>query len=467
MNPAEQVGFKPGSPSPLERGLGGEVANQSWLQTAAWYYGWKFETGELFAYDLAGNTVPLLTIDVDIQPRGWRLDGERALAVLSVGGVTGLYILSSTGAQQVVPTLGAEAILPEVTRLAARSDPYVILVAESGAYGIGLLVNLARNLMEPLNGETYTPLDNWRFSADGTRLRYLSRQDRDSQDWSIWERDLASGDERGIHSFASPFPVIQASGTGDQWVYRSLQGNQMIYTVVLSDGSSQILAQVPVINPADPMTVYQLYRDNLLVYTAPCAEACSIEARPLAGGSAAVFALSAIPAPQLEPLTTLPDGLVVFIQDTFWRLNTAQVVSLGIYSAAVFTQPPAELVSPDGAWLAALTPDGNVHIVSTATGTAALSVPAGNRMQVHYDTHGVLVTSEDPRRTTLYRLSDGLTAELPHTGGDFYTEILPDGTVFYVLTAPVGERPAGIYRYNPTDGAFILAAQDLFPLILE
>jgi hypothetical protein len=317
--------------------------------------------------------------------------------------------------------------------------------------------------MEPLNGETYTPLDNWRFSADGTRLRYLSRQDRDSQEWSIWERDLASGDERGIHAFASPFPVIQASGTGDQWLYRTLQDNQMIYTVVLSDGSSQVLAQVPVNNPADPMTVYQLYRDNLLIYTAPCLNACTIESRPLAGGSAVVFNLSSIPAPQVEPLAI---G-VVFIQDSFWRLDAAGVLFLGRYQGGTFTQSPAELVSPDGTWVTATDDAGNIQVRSVQTGNAGLSIPAAPRVRVRYGTNGILLTSEEPTRTHLYRFSDGLTAELPHNGGDFYTEVLPDGTIFYVLTAPSGERPAGIYRYNPADSAFILVAQDLFPLELK
>ena len=305
-------------------GLSGSLTAQE--PAEQWQFGWENESGLFAAYNPAGTVNPLLTIDPDFPPKGWRLTADRALAVLSVQGITGLYLLMPDTIQQILPTQDAAALLAQATTLAGWQEPYAVLVAEDGAFGTGLLINFAENRVVPLSGEVLTPIDNWRFSADGQFLRYLSRVDRDSLDWSLWERSLATGEERALHTLTSAFPTIHADRTGERWIYRTLQteSRSLIHTVVFADGTSQILAQEAVADPITTFTGYQLHLDGLLVFNAPCSVDCRIEQRPLAGGSPKNYALSNIISPQVQPLVQLDDNLLlVLIENTYLLLNAA------------------------------------------------------------------------------------------------------------------------------------------------
>jgi hypothetical protein len=442
-------------------------------QGEIWHFGWDNDSGAMVAYNSSGITQPLMTIDPDVPPVGWRLGPDRALAILSSGGVPGLYQLTSGGAAQVQPLFGAEVILPQLSQLAAFNGQYAVLVAESGAFGVGAIVDLNGNTVEVLSGEVLIPIENWRFSADGSTLRYISREARDSDIWNIWERDLVSGDERSLFSITSAFPIIQPNPDGSVWLYRVLQAEPraMIYTTIFSDGTSQVLAQenLPPPDSSAPFTTYQIAGGRLLVYSAPCEGACSIESRPLAGGSPQSFAISRIAAPQMSLLAQVDESrLLVQIEDGFWLLNAgAEATQPGTYSAVSIFTPADRLVSADGQWLFALNGPTQYRLWHLPTGNIALEGEVAQGVEVTHAAAGTIISQFEPRRARYYRYLDGQQFELPLGEADFYVDTLADGGLLYAQTREEAGRAPGVYRYEPDSGSYTLLVTNLFPLILR
>lgn len=447
------------------------TAAQQPASLETWYFGWDNESGQLVAYTPTGTVNPLLTIDLDVQPQGWRLAPDRALALLAVGGIPNLYILTPQGAQPMTAADDAAAFLTFSLRVAARQDPYLVLMAETGAFGVGLLVDQTVNTLSLLSGEVYTTLDNWRFSADGALLRYLSRESRDSNDWTLWERTLATGTERALYTFASPYPTIQADRTGDHWVYRDLRPDSrvLVHTVIFADGAAQALAEEAVGDPITTFTAFQFFGDDLLVYTAPCSAACQIERRPLAGGTPQTFALSAIKSPAITPLAQVNETrLLVLIEDELWLLDSAAAgTRLGTYSAVTFATPSHNLVSPDSQWLLALDTPTTYRLWYLPTSVIALEGEVNQAALAQFASSGVLISQFTPRSTVFYRFADGQRFDLPHNSNDFYAEALPDGTLLYVQADENAPQSAGVYLYSPDSGTTTLLVANLFPLVLE
>jgi hypothetical protein len=435
-----------------------------------WYFGWDNETGNLVAYNLVGGNAPLLTIDPDIQPNGWRLAPDRGLALLSVNGVMGLYQLSPQGATALTAEPAAEALLGLPLIIKDYQAPYVVLVAQESAYGAGILVDLENNTAQALSGEVFSPMDTWRFNADGTLLRYLSRETRESDIWSLWERTLASGDELKLYELTSGFPIIQGDAGGDSWLYRVLEPETRVltYTLIFADGTAQELASEVIPEAIEVIPVYQYFEDNLIVYSAPCAADCSIEERPIAGGTPQTFPIAKITVPQLLPIRQVsPTRLLVFIENTYWLLEAGQpATSLGQFSA-VQMAPMNNSISSYAPLLLTIEND-QLTLWNLETATAVWQGAANTFNQVFYGPGGAVVMQfgSDPV-ATFYRASDSQVVELPPSEFGQYFEPLADGTVLYFQGREGDGRPAGIYRFNPADGAYILIVQNLFPLFLQ
>jgi|GEM_PF-4523982 len=432
---------------------------------ATWYYGFDATSGQLIAYDLTGQQTPLLTIDPDIQPQAWRLDADRMLAVLSSNGQVGVYVLTPTAAQIVNPIGNVSAVLPEVRTLAASSSPYYVLVAEQGAFATGLLVDLTLNQVRLLTGETFAPLDNWKFSTDATTLRYLSRESRDSNTWQLINLTLADGQESVLHNFDTSFPVVSVAANGDIWLYRILIENVLYYTTIFQDGSNQILAQEPFVDANTSFANYQIFGDSLLVFTAPCATDCIIEQRPLIGGSPQNYALPEITSPQVQSLARISDTqILVLIDQAIWLLDgAAGATALGQYTGATLELQPQNLVSPDGQWLVSSNGAGAVQVWFVPTASLAYEGAFGRLQDAIFTAEGVLLSQFEPRQTVYHRYDTGEQAILPHSSGDFYFATTPDGNVLYAQTIAT-DRAVGIYRYDPASGAYTLLVENLFPL---
>jgi hypothetical protein len=438
-----------------------------------WHFGWDNDTGAMVAYTSAGTVQPLMSIDVDVPPVGWRMGPDRALVIVSSGGVRGLYQFTSGGATPVQPVFGAEVILPQLSEMVAFNGQYAVLMAQSGAFGVGALVDLNGNTIELLSGEVLIPIENWRFSADGTTLRYISREARDSDIWNIWERNLTSGDERNIFSITSAFPIIQPNPDGSLWLYRVLQSEPraMIYTTIFGDGTSQVLAQVDVPPPESlaPFTTYQIAGQNLLVYDAPCEGACVIESRPLAGGSPQAFALTRIASPQITLRAQVDASrLVVQIDDAFWLLTAgAEAALLGSFSAVNVFTPPENLISPDNQWLFVLNGPTQYRLWHVATGNVAIEGEVGQGVEVVHGIAGTIINQIEPNTSIFYRYQDGQRFDLPLSEADFYVDSLADGSLLYAQTREADGRAPGVYRYDPASGVYTLLVNNLFPLRLR
>jgi WD40 repeat protein len=436
-----------------------------------WYFAWDNESGALFGYTLTGNSAPLLTIDTDFRSVAWRVDSSQALALLSVGGQVGLYRLSPEGAQPISADLGAQNLLPQVSQVAARFDPYWVLLASDGPYSIGLLLNTANLTIEPLTGESYLPIDGWKFSQDGQALRYLSRADRESSTWNLWQRELSSGNELGLYSFESPFPVIQAAQYGEQWLLSEVleSPRRQVYTAINADGTSRVVDEVA-LDGANALTVYGMIGSTELRFSAPCNADCRYEQLDLAGNPMGVYSVPSIPSSAVISLGGVDQNrLLVLADNTFWLLDNAQVgQALGLYDGVQLLLPPHQLRSPDGRWLVTADGAGGVRLWDLIAGQVVLERPSMNGVSVAYSSAGVLVRAEaDPASTWLYRVADSQSSELPRATNGFFSEVLADGTILYTQAAEAEGRPAAIYRYNPSDGAYILVALNAFPLLMQ
>jgi hypothetical protein len=443
-------------------------------QTAeTWYWAWENETGQLLAYTYTGANTPLLLIEPDIRPKAWRLGPDRALAVLSVNGAVGLYELGAGASQAFSPRGGAEGLLPAVNDLAALSPDgaYAVLVAQDGAFQAGLLVDLAAKTVEALSGEAFsTGADNWRFSADSSRLRYFSRAERESTEWALWDRDLAGGDELRVTSFSSDFPAMRASADGEAWIYTELQTEPRLLRHVLvrvSDGSVTTLAQQAVSDPITTYTDYLLLGSTELRFSAPCSANCRFEQLDLSGNLIAFYDLPQISSPQVRPLAEVDIAhILALIDNTYWLLDNTQVSqALGTFDGTRAAGDPADWVSPDRQHTLGLLPGDSLGLWNLGNGEQLWTGPAGQGIGVVYSELGAVITQDRQVKSLAYRWADGASFDLPHLAGDYYGEWLNDGTVVYVQTREAAGRPAGIYRYNPADGAFILMLQNYTPLL--
>lgn len=437
-----------------------------------WFFAWDNESGALVGYTVTGNIVPLLTIDPDFPSQAWRIAPDQALALVSTGGGVGLYRLTPSGATAIAPQLGTETILSQISYLAAYRDPYAVLIASDGAYSTGLLVNLTAGTIEPLTGESYALLNTWKFSADGTTLRYISRPDREATTWSIWERELASGNELGIYTFESPFPAIQTTPDGEQWLLSELAEGprRQVYTAINADGSTRVVDEIALDDPSQPLAVYSLLGNSQLSFAAPCSTDCTYTQLDLAGNPIATYAVANIPSAAVLPLGGIDAAHVLVLADNiFWRLDAAQAgQNVGRYDALQLLSLSSALQSPDGRWLVSSDGVGGIQLWDLVSGQAVFQRAAMGGVTVRYSEAGIIISAAvAPQSAVLYRYADSQLVELPASPNGFFMEALNDGTLLYTQGAEGEGRPAGIFRYNPADGAYILVGLNVFPLLVR
>lgn len=433
----------------------------------AWFFAWNAESGQLVAYNAAGQVNPLLTVE-DVLPFRWRLSPLSALALLSVNGEVALYQLNPQNASR-IPTPGFDAA--SIQGQAAAQPPYQVLLLGQEVLGQGVLFNAsaATNAITPL-GESFTFLDTWRFSRDGLLLRYLSHAPGDPSTWRIQALDLQSQALTDLYSFSATFPAVQTNQYGDLWLIRSLQMEPRLlrHTLLRADGSSQVLAEEAVSDPLTSYTAYQLFEDSLLRYPTVCAQNCAFQLQTLDGQTRQTFPIEAINAVDVRPLLRLDEQRIVALLDSsFWLLRQDEAAQLlGWYDpSAVFT-PAQDLLSPDGRWLVTGSETApTFRLLDLVNGTVAYEGQIGINLELHYRSSGVLLL-----RTRLpaifYRYADGEAIPLPQDEG-FFFDALADGSLLYAQPQVGAERSAGIYRYDPQAGTYSLLVEDALPILLQ
>src|SRR5687767_8066313 len=88
----------------------------------AWYYAWNGETGEVFAYNAAGESKLLLTAD-EVYPVSWRMADGGVLAVFSVGGTVDLYHVTGDTAAALIASV-PDLPLDSLNRMVAQHGNY-------------------------------------------------------------------------------------------------------------------------------------------------------------------------------------------------------------------------------------------------------------------------------------------------------------------------------------------------------
>ncbi len=433
------------------------------------FFGWQDTTGELLAYSPAGATASLLTIDLTFPPRAWRLSESRALAVLSTAADTGVYELSLDGARRLDSGPNVARFLSLDLRIVAQAPGQVVLAATQGAFAVGLLVDLLDGDVTLLSGESYILPDNWRFTPENViQLRYISRNNREENTWALRERDIITDEETVLHTFEAPFPVFSASADGLHWVYRTTTADGFVYTRILPDGTAETLDEFP---PGEAVPVqYTAYGETLWRYETPCPADCTLSATPLAGGDVVSYPAPALPGGSRNFLARpTPERVLIRVDAAFWLLEAdTPPRALGRVDGETLTTDGR---LTDGRWLLAAVPEGLTLFDLTAADPAAPLVPPVSMGAVAIPVItpvGVIVLGAVAEVPALrYVPGDAAWALLPQNEAGFFIRPLGDGTVLYAQTREADGRPAGIYRYNPADGVYILVLQNIFPLSVQ
>lgn len=426
-------------------------------QSPTYFYAWDSTSGQVISYDLDGNITPLLVAD-EVFPPIWNIGNQAALGVMSVNGAAGIYHLTPTSAQLFSAT--GDIPYTDLRQLAAQSGSYAVLVAENGAFNTGVLLDVQNHTATRLTGEGFTLVDNWRFSADGAHLRYLTHDPAAPLTWILRERRLDTGNERIVYQFDSPYPAIDADVHGETWLYSLLDSETNILTHVQVDlgGNAQQIAQQTLTTPL-LLTAYQIFQNERVTYTAPCRPDCVIRI-----GSQSFF-IPELASTNITPIARVNDQRVlVMIDNQFWLLKAGEnATSQGIFDAQVLYTFPEQLVSPDGRWLLSVNSSSEQFtLTDLTTETVAVQGEAGVGLTVRYAPGGILLQQLLPPRSWLYR--DDAVQEIPGDEGGFYFTVLDDGSVLQAYVDPDGERPVGIYRYDPVTQATTPVITGYFPL---
>jgi hypothetical protein len=453
----------------------GETPGETWYFATAW----GDTNSALTAFTLDGESRVLFAEGVSPRPDGsWRLGPQLALAVLRVNDVPGLYQMTPDEARRLRPTFEAgneEDWLP--TFPISAYPPYVVMaVTPRPPASPALLVNLETGTFDLLTGHADVLRAPPVFSADGRYLRYVSwdfeaNSDWQTAPWTLWERELATGSERPVHTLTNANLSLAHDRYGEGWMNVSTDPDRKIQTYTYSylDGTQETLAEFN-LSDQSSLAVYRLFDDHLLVFDPFCETACKMSFHPLAGGDLMQFVL-----PEQDfafgPLRWIDaTRLLAAGQETIWLMNsdgTTQV--LGYWSPmSVFVSRDA-IASPDGRWVLVINDvEDPTHysIVDTLTGTAVATGEMEVGAMVWYRDGGFLATNNQMRNFMLYRDVDQTVVWLPEVEKGQYLDVQPDGMVLYAQFVETDTRDPGLYRYDPAADTFTFLFDLMDPIAL-
>ncbi len=434
--------------------------------SGATFYGLKADN-TLVSYTLDGSETELLDGVSFEHIRLIKTDlPENPLLVAKVDGTLGLYLVGPVQAPQPIKLPEGFDLESHYWFSISNHHPYYVLQLSGGIpETTALLVNVDTLEAQLLTGRVFfSSSQSIFFSDDGSKLRYTSRTDANSNTWNLIERDVASGAERIFYSFNENFPIVSVSSDGEAWLFRVYDRNTQTNNITLVKPNGRItnIAQEP-----RRLTFFRgIFNDMLYAAQADCKTGCEVKITPLGdvnNDNSTVFtapALETFPVPVSMPDA---DHLLIMDEDTYWMLGTdGSAQNLGLRDPVNIYTPLA--LSSDNRWLMTVTADEDgertgykVWDLQTRTTVLENSLPRG--LNVYYGDEGLIVW-EYPDRQRVYRYSDGKVFDLDMGATEtLYMLATPDiGIVATGRESEIGGR--GIYALDLDTGTYTLLADD-------
>ncbi len=421
---------------------------------------WRFayNPGSLIAFSLDGTVKVLREAVNNIGNPCFQVGPQNALFRWDDGSDKSWLRLTPDAAYSLMIPADLVKFSDEIWEMVAYSDPYAILLVPTDPTsmipaGVGLLVNVETGTTERLVGEARR--DSWetitRFSADGRYLRYASQEVSATGMWTLWERTLASGEERAIYTWDKR-PDLQPDRYGERWLPRSdLQSETGIelYSLLSLDGTSSVIAELP---QDEGMTVRMLGNAWIKYPRSTCEPDCPFQVYLLAGGDPITFVAPEYDkGPGIKPLAWVDEShLLVQLLDEIWFLSSDGSSELIGYLTPTMTDP----LSPDGRWML-VTNDRedteHYRIWDNQTQGYVLEGEHDQDFGVFYSREGFVVVENalDWSQIVVYSFADGVVFRPSFDGGGLTTaEVFPSNEVLYRPSKDDENLPSGLYRYH-------------------
>lgn len=429
---------------------------------------WRFAfmRGSIAAYNLKGEMNVVLEVDEIIS--GARLGPQAALVEVVVDDTTAIYKLTPDSAEPLVFDFDLEALEhPLETLTLVSPDGTHAVLFSSYSLAPAALVNLETNTGELLTDLILHPQNCCRFSADGAFLRYPSGKISEDEVWTLWERDLATGEERAIHEYTRAVPLTP-DRYGEYWLYSAglnADTQTWSYTLVQADGTTETIDEFPATQ--EYAIYWTIMSDVMVAYNAACGEDCTVEVHPLPEGEPVTYSMPSTEE-HLVPLYRSDAGLL-----TWHQMAELWFLPAGDSEAELIGFSPMGLRYEIGnRWVVvADAPDSTKFKVwDNLNQTFVMEdESAGDRMfsSLYENEAGFLLVdlSAAGAPTYLYREGAGEVIKLPDGR---YFELLADGSVLgWGEVETEGELASGIYRYDPDTGESTLLVEEMAPLLLR
>jgi hypothetical protein len=450
------------TPSILAQEEDNEIEFEKWYFATLWV-----GKGPLVAFTVDGDATILIEEEIDSgRVDSWRFDQQSGLALLYVNGKEGLYHLTAQEAilLQLPPQIDDADGLSHFIPI-ANSGPYVVIATDpTSPAAPAMLINLETNNINLLNGNVSKFRPAPAFSEDGKYLRYISWDPEEYEDyrdapWTIWERDLISGEEQAAHNVTDAFGSIAADHYGENWLYRinDHDAELITYTVYHPDGSSEVFAEIETVDNRIAV-VYNIYKNHMFSFDPQCETDCQVTFSPLNGGDSRIITVPDLEYP-FRPLSWFGDShLIALVDRELWFLGedgTSELI--GFWSPRqLFSE---EIVSPDGRFVLALFSPDNDSDKFLVWDSQTQSVVVEGEMQVGalitYFDHGFLATNGRMENFAYYNYADEKLIWLPEVqAGGRYVDVLPDGRLLYLQLRTSQQREVGVYVYDPNTDTF-------------
>ena len=443
--------------------LGVSVAvAQSDEMAERWFYYANVNDG-ITAYNLAGENRVLIESGAGRFRPLFELDGQRWLATIEMDGVSGLFILTPDGPVQLNAPMDINFFSGPVV---ARSGSHLVIL-ESPTFGRrpAALIDLDAQAVEPLTGLIwYTGYDfTPTFSADGNLLRYFSAASMDETEWTLWERDLSTGDERALHTItydSQGGPLLIPDEFGERWLLREIdrENDRFVHTLLFSDGSTEVISDTP----RDEVHFLHLVENYVVDYDFLCEADCTLVIWSLDGGDPVNY-----PLPDRLLQQTLGvlrhdevDGSIFVVAgDEYWHLDpdgTSQFLGYrNVIQTQAFPKPHLGIQGVDRQWVVTADSEDEATVMRIwdVDGPELLleadieDVPFSS---VRYQETGMLIDINGRIPNFIHmalQYDDGSITTLPTIRGN-YAQLLPDGTVTR-FESPAETDVPGIYLYDP------------------
>jgi hypothetical protein len=419
-----------------------------------WRYAFNSETQQLAAYSLEDD------MNIIAQDIPERLLPNMAIPFGEYGGLVGYYDRDrKTTVYHVTPrradTLDLDRDLEWYP--VTQTERYVVLHGgpRSDEFGPIVLYDAQTGQLHHLQGGTRWSDQQWccGFSADGSRLRYLSLASADASAWSIIERNLENGAERDFYAsgldFSDDFFEILAATDkhGEQW-YWQIHGVNLVHP----DGTHEVLN-----SENGAAASYDFVDDYFVERPSSCNLDCAITVHPLEGESV-VLQIGEL---YIDDLTRI-DETQFFTTDSdggFWLLHPDATPQL--IGAAESWDTVERSQSPDGRWLTLFDNKDDptkLFIWDISRQEPVFEIPAAEEdklalSRVFYSPVGQIMTvvGQPQYKYVAFNFETGESVTLPEVEneGRSYFEVLPDGSVLFVRYDSDTRTGLGIWRYNP------------------